>query len=73
MLRRLAPFVTWGTNPGMVVQVTGRVPELNGAERCEIGGRPRRRSQYMGLEPGTKIEEIRDRSGIHRVMHKFAA
>jgi 3-isopropylmalate/(R)-2-methylmalate dehydratase large subunit len=26
----LAPFVTWGTNPGMVVQVTGRVPELNG-------------------------------------------
>src|SRR5690242_2329938 len=25
----LAPFVTWGTNPGMVVEVTDRVPELN--------------------------------------------
>ena len=24
----LAPFVTWGTNPGMVVPVDGRVPEL---------------------------------------------
>src|SRR5439155_863163 len=23
---RLAPLVTWGTNPGMVVPVTGRVP-----------------------------------------------
>src|SRR5213083_111221 len=25
----LAPFVTWGTNPGMVVPVTARVPELD--------------------------------------------
>src|SRR5271163_3300925 len=24
----LAPFITWGTNPGMVVAVTARVPEL---------------------------------------------
>ena len=53
----LAPFVTWGTNPGMVVQVTGSVPELNGASEAE------RRSleqalAYMGLQPGTKIEEI---------------
>ncbi len=31
--RTLAPFVTWGTNPGMVVQVTGRVPEMNGSQR----------------------------------------
>src|ERR1700704_6458592 len=27
---KLAPFVTWGTNPGMVVAVSGRVPELSG-------------------------------------------
>src|SRR5690348_7635543 len=26
---QLSPFVTWGTNPGMVVEVTGRVPELS--------------------------------------------
>ena len=53
----LAPFVTWGTNPGMVVPVTGRVPELNGANDAE-----RRATQqaleYMGLKPGVKIEEI---------------
>src|ERR1700757_4166620 len=27
----LAPYVTWGTNPGMVVQVTESVPGLNGS------------------------------------------
>jgi 3-isopropylmalate/(R)-2-methylmalate dehydratase large subunit len=53
----LAPYVTWGTNPGMVVQVTGRVPELNGASAAD-----RRATEqalaYMGLQPGTPIEEI---------------
>jgi 3-isopropylmalate/(R)-2-methylmalate dehydratase large subunit len=53
----LAPYVTWGTNPGMVVQVTGQVPELNGANDAD-----RRASEqalaYMGLQPGTKIEDI---------------
>src|SRR5256886_3087076 len=27
---QLCPFVTWGTNPGMVAPVTGRVPEIKG-------------------------------------------
>ncbi|HEX3103547.1 MAG TPA: 3-isopropylmalate dehydratase large subunit [Terriglobales bacterium] len=53
----LAPFVTWGTNPGMVVPITGRVPELpaNGSERPNA----QRMLEYMGLEPGTPIEKIR--------------
>jgi 3-isopropylmalate/(R)-2-methylmalate dehydratase large subunit len=53
----LAPFVTWGTNPGMVVPITGRVPELpaNGNERPNA----QRMLEYMGLEPGTPIEKIR--------------
>lgn len=50
----LAPFVTWGTNPGMVVQVTGQVPELNGADRKAT----EQALQYMGLDPGTPIEKI---------------
>ena len=58
----LCPFVTWGTNPGMVAPVTGRVPELNG-----LGAADRRAAelalQYMGLEPGRRIEVI----GIDRV------
>lgn len=53
----LAPFVTWGTNPGMVVPITARVPDLpaNGSERASA----ERMLEYMGLEPGTPIEEIR--------------
>jgi len=52
----LAPFVTWGTNPGMVVPVTSRVPELpsNGADRNSA----QRMLEYMGLQPGTPMEEI---------------
>src|SRR5436190_16266001 len=52
----LAPFVTWGTNPGMVVSVTSRVPELpsNEADR----GSAERMLEYMRLEPGTPVEQI---------------
>jgi 3-isopropylmalate/(R)-2-methylmalate dehydratase large subunit len=53
----LAPYVTWGTNPGMVVQVTGRVPELNGASDADRRA-TEQALQYMGLRPGAKIEEI---------------
>ena len=54
---QLAPFVTWGTNPGMVVPITSRVPELpaNGADRSTA----QRMLDYMGLEPGTPVEQIR--------------
>ena len=50
----LAPFVTWGTNPGMVVQITGHVPDLNGGDRKAT----EQALQYMGLQPGTPIENI---------------
>jgi 3-isopropylmalate/(R)-2-methylmalate dehydratase large subunit len=53
----LAPFVTWGTNPGMVVPVTGSVPQLNGASEAERKAMEQALA-YMGLQPGTKIEEI---------------
>jgi 3-isopropylmalate/(R)-2-methylmalate dehydratase large subunit len=53
----LAPFVTWGTNPGMVVQITGRVPELNGGSDADRRA-TEQALQYMGLKPGTPIEEI---------------
>jgi 3-isopropylmalate/(R)-2-methylmalate dehydratase large subunit len=53
----LAPFVTWGTNPGMVVQVTERVPELNGSSDADRRA-TEQALQYMGLQPGTPIEAI---------------
>jgi 3-isopropylmalate/(R)-2-methylmalate dehydratase large subunit len=57
---RLAPFVTWGTNPGMVAPVDGSVPELSSLEIRTNGDRAliERMLQYMGLEPGTRIEDI---------------
>ncbi|HEY1677828.1 MAG TPA: 3-isopropylmalate dehydratase large subunit [Candidatus Sulfotelmatobacter sp.] len=59
---QLSPFVTWGTNPGMVAPVTGRVPEIGDLDDSE-----RRATelalQYMALEPGRKIEDI----GVDRV------
>jgi 3-isopropylmalate/(R)-2-methylmalate dehydratase large subunit len=51
---QLAPFVTWGTNPGMVVQVTECVPGSNGGDRKAT----EQALQYMGLQPGTRIEDI---------------
>jgi 3-isopropylmalate/(R)-2-methylmalate dehydratase large subunit len=48
----VSPQVTWGTTPGMVVGVTGAVPEPNG-EGDE------RALEYMALEAGTPIAEIR--------------
>jgi 3-isopropylmalate/(R)-2-methylmalate dehydratase large subunit len=54
----LAPFVTWGTNPGMVVEITGRVPELNGLTSDADRRATEHALAYMGLAPGTSIEDI---------------
>ena len=54
----LAPFVTWGTSPGMVVPVTGCVPG-SGSLPPHIEPRSAERAlAYMGLRPGTPIQEI---------------
>ena len=54
----LSPFVTWGTNPGMVVPVTERVPDpASFASEAERGA-AERALKYMALEPGTPIQEI---------------
>ena len=47
----LEPYVTWGTNPGQSVPVTGRVPEP--ADESDA-----RALRYMALEPGTPMEAI---------------
>jgi 3-isopropylmalate/(R)-2-methylmalate dehydratase large subunit len=48
----VSPMVTWGTTPGMVVQVTDAVPQP-GTEQDE------RALDYMGLEAGTPMSEIK--------------
>ncbi|MCL0028663.1 3-isopropylmalate dehydratase large subunit [Dehalococcoidia bacterium] len=55
---QLEPFVSWGTNPGMVAPVTGRVPDPDSfgdtGERESAG----RALEYMNLQPDTPIEAI---------------
>jgi 3-isopropylmalate/(R)-2-methylmalate dehydratase large subunit len=55
---QLSPFVTWGTNPGMVVEVTGQVPELNTFASEADRRAAERMFEYMALEPGKRVEEI---------------
>ena len=54
----LRPFVTWGTNPGQVVELNGTIPdpqsfadpvERNAAERA---------LEYMGISAGTSVKDI---------------
>ena len=54
----LAPQVTWGTSPEMVVSVEGRVPD---PDREKDGGRREGMAKaldYMGLLPNTAITDI---------------
>jgi 3-isopropylmalate/(R)-2-methylmalate dehydratase large subunit len=54
-----APHVTWGTNPGMVVEVTGRVPDPAAIASATERQAVERALEYMGLKPGTPIQDIR--------------
>jgi len=55
----LEPYVTWGTNPGMVVPVTGHVPDLASFSSPADRAAAERALAYMDLEPGTPIQDIR--------------
>ena len=54
----LGPQVTWGTNPGMVVDVNGAVPDPAAQEDSETRRAYERALKYMDLQPGQKITEI---------------
>src|SRR5271154_4887189 len=54
----IAPQVSWGTSPGMVVPVTGTVP-LSPPDNSESGRRGFERAlTYMALKPGVPITDI---------------
>jgi 3-isopropylmalate/(R)-2-methylmalate dehydratase large subunit len=58
-ITRLAPQITWGTNPGMVTDVTGHVPDpasFASEEECKAAERA---ILYMGLRPGMAMTDIR--------------
>src|SRR3990172_1074580 len=55
----LEPYVTWGANPGMVVPVTGRVPEVGSFASEADRAAATQALEYMGLEGGTPVQEIK--------------
>jgi 3-isopropylmalate/(R)-2-methylmalate dehydratase large subunit len=54
----LSPLVTWGTNPGMVVPVTDRVPSPEDFDSPAGREAAERALRYMDLQPGTPIQEV---------------
>ena len=54
----LSPFVTWGTNPGMVVPITGRVPDPASLASPTERAAAERALEYMGLQPNTPMQDI---------------
>jgi 3-isopropylmalate/(R)-2-methylmalate dehydratase large subunit len=54
----ISPMVTWGTNPGMVVQVTDAVPDPAALESPADRESAERALAYMGLTAGTPMTEI---------------
>jgi len=54
----IAPQVTWGTSPEMVVAVDGRVPDPAAADSPGRRAAWEKALAYMGLAPGTPITEI---------------
>ena len=54
----IAPQVTWGTNPGMVTNVTGRVPDPADMATTNEKRATEHALEYMDLQPGTPITDI---------------
>ncbi len=55
----IEPQVTWGTSPEMVVPVSARVPDPAQEKDPTKRKGMERALEYMGLTPGTPIEDIR--------------
>jgi 3-isopropylmalate/(R)-2-methylmalate dehydratase large subunit len=54
----LAPHVTWGTNPGMVARIDGRVPDPAAARSDDDRRSIEQALRYMDLRPLTPIADI---------------
>lgn len=55
----LEPFVTWGTNPGMGVALSGEVPDPAALSDETARLTAEKALAYMDLQPGTKMRDIK--------------
>ena len=56
--KTLAPQVTWGTNPGMVSDVTGVVPDPDDMPTLDQKNAVKRALEYINLTPGTHLTDV---------------
>jgi len=54
----IAPMVTWGTNPGAVLPVTGVVPNPDNVADADERAQMQRMLEYMALTPGQKLDGV---------------
>jgi 3-isopropylmalate/(R)-2-methylmalate dehydratase large subunit len=54
----ISPMVTWGTTPGMVVEVTDSVPDPQAIDSPADRESAERALAYMALDPGTPMTEV---------------
>ncbi|MCW8208596.1 3-isopropylmalate dehydratase large subunit [Verminephrobacter aporrectodeae subsp. tuberculatae] len=55
---RIAPQVTWGTSPEMVLGIDARIPDPDKEKDVNKRGAIERALSYMGLQPGKAIHDI---------------
>ncbi|HYE74105.1 MAG TPA: 3-isopropylmalate dehydratase large subunit, partial [Blastocatellia bacterium] len=58
-ISNLAPQVSWGTNPGMVADVTGTIPDPESLPTENDRKAARRAIEYMGLRAGQPVQELK--------------
>ena len=51
----IAPMITYGTNPGMGMRVTDRIPTVNELKEISEQASFTKSLEYMGLEPGASL------------------
>lgn len=56
--KEIIPTVSWGTSPQDVVPISGVVPDPDGFPTAPARDSARRALDYMGLTPGTPMEDI---------------
>jgi 3-isopropylmalate/(R)-2-methylmalate dehydratase large subunit len=54
----IVPHVSWGTNPGQVVPLSGAIPEPESFADPSDRDAARRALEYMDLKPGTVVRDI---------------
>jgi 3-isopropylmalate/(R)-2-methylmalate dehydratase large subunit len=54
----IQPYVSWGTNPGQVIPLSGTVPSPEHFDDPVARSAAERALEYMGLEPGRTMAEV---------------